>query len=228
LTQLQAVKAAVRPTQGPASASPAAVRDGSRTVREDIEWSRAWVTGVNQTNKPRVLLIGDSITEGYGGTVEKLLTDQAYVARLATSKSLGDRAFLEEVRLVLDNAPFKVIHFNNGLHGVGYTDKEYARDFPKLIALLKAGAPGAKLIWATTTAKRTPHHVDEFDPFNERVKARNRLAREFAEADKLTVDDLFGLVEGHPEWYSDDGTHFNAAGVQAQARQVADAIRAAL
>jgi lysophospholipase L1-like esterase len=38
------------------------------------------------------------------------------------------------------------------------------------------------------------------------------------------VDDLFGLVKDHPEYYSKDGVHFNAQGVSAQASQVAQQI----
>jgi sugar phosphate isomerase/epimerase len=197
-------------------------------IREDIEWTRVWVPAVNQTNRPRVLLIGDSITEAYSSVVEKQLEEKAYVARLATSKSLGDPAFLQEVALVLDNAFFQVIHFNNGMHGVGYTEAEYRRDFPKLLAALKAGAPRAKLICATTTPKRVGHHLDQFDSFTDRIKARNKIAREFSGADKIPLDDLFALVESHREFYSDDGTHFNESGAQAEGRQVAQTILAAL
>jgi hypothetical protein len=39
-------------------------------VRGDIEWSRAWVPGINHTDKPHILLIGDSITEAYSSVVE--------------------------------------------------------------------------------------------------------------------------------------------------------------
>jgi hypothetical protein len=202
--------------------------EAPREIREDIEWSRMWVPGVNQTDKPRVLLIGDSITEAYSGAVEKQLKESAYVARLATSKSLGDPAFLEEVALVLRNASFRVIHFNNGLHGEGYGEEEYRRDYARLLKILKAGAPGGKLICATTTGQRRPQHLEQFSPFHQRIQTRNAIARELAGKEGIPVNDLFGLVAGHPEYYSDDGTHFKPVGVEAAGRQVAGMILAAL
>jgi len=55
----------------------------------------------------RVLLIGDSITHGYYPEVQARLKAQAYVARLTTSKSVGDPALLDEVALVLRQPDFK-------------------------------------------------------------------------------------------------------------------------
>ena len=103
-----------------------------------------------------MLLIGDSVTRGYSkASVEQRLQGKAYVARLATSKSVGDPALLAEVALVLGLHHFDVVHFNNGLHGWGYTEAEYARHFPALLATIKQGAKGAKLIWASTTPVRS-------------------------------------------------------------------------
>lgn len=33
-----------------------------------------------------------------------------------------------------------------------------------------------------------------------------------------------GLVEDHPDWYSNDGTHFNVKGKAAQGMEVADSL----
>lgn len=52
-------------------------------AREYIEWSDVWLTGANQTDKPHVLLLGNSITRGYHPKVEKLLEGKAYVGRLS-------------------------------------------------------------------------------------------------------------------------------------------------
>lgn len=197
-------------------------------VREDIEWSRSWVPGLNHSDKPHVLLIGDSITEAYSGVVEKELEGKAYVARLATSKSLGDPAYLQEVELVVGHVNFQVIHFNNGMHGTGYSEAEYGRDYPKLIAILKRSNPDATLICATTTPQRASHHLDQLTSFTDRIKARNAIAVGNAQAGKIQIDDLFGLVENHPDYYSDDGTHFNSSGVEIEGKQVARVIQSAL
>jgi hypothetical protein len=52
---------------------------------------------------------------------------------------------------------FEVIHFNNGLHGIGaVSEKEYAEFLPQFLAHIRKLAPKAKLIWASST----PSHVN--------------------------------------------------------------------
>jgi hypothetical protein len=92
-----------------------------------------------------VLLIGDSITGGYGPKVADALKGKASVARLTTSNSIGDPALLAEVALVLGQCRFDVVHFNNGLHGWGYSEEEYQKCFPELVATIRKHAPQAKL-----------------------------------------------------------------------------------
>jgi len=52
-----------------------------------------------------------------------------------------------------------------------------------------------------------------------RVQARNKIAEEIVAREGIAVDDLYGLVKDHPEYWSPDGVHFNAQGVAAQAEQ---------
>jgi lysophospholipase L1-like esterase len=202
--------------------------DEPQVIREGTEWLDVWMPEANAKGLPRVLLVGDSITRGYGPRVEQQLKGKAYVARLATSKSVGDPALLAEVALVLGQARFDVIHFNNGLHGFGYTENDYRKAFPDLIATMKQGAPGSKLIWATTTPVRQRDHLDQLDPRTDRVEARNAIALKVVQAEKIPVNDLFALMDGHPEYHALDGIHFNEKGVTAQANQVVDQIKSAL
>src|SRR3954471_16722763 len=65
--------------------------------RENTEWLDVYITNTNAAGLPRILLIGDSITREYHSVVEKALKGKAFVGRLATSKSLGDPALLDEV-----------------------------------------------------------------------------------------------------------------------------------
>jgi lysophospholipase L1-like esterase len=202
--------------------------DEPEVVREGIEWLDVWVPDVNAKGLPRVLLIGDSITRAYGPQVEQKLKGQAFVARLATSKSVGDPALLAEVALVLGQTRFDLIHFNNGLHGFGYSEDTYRKAFPDLIEVLKKQSHGAKLIWATTTPVRERGHLDRIDPRTVRVQARNAIAAKRIEPAKIPVDDLYLLMDGHPEYYASDGTHFNDKGIAAQAEQVAATIKVVL
>jgi hypothetical protein len=207
-----------------AATLPAPAADPPTVVREDIEWLDVWVPGNSTKGLPRVLLIGDSITRAYYPSVAERLKGKAVVARLATSKSAGDPALLDEVRLILGQARFDVVHVNNGLHGWGYSDEEYAKALPELVAVIRKSAPGVKLVWATTTPVRQPDKLDAVSPRTDRVVARNKLAAAVMEKEKVPTDDLFALVKDKPDWYAKDGTHFNNKGTEAQAEQVAKAI----
>jgi lysophospholipase L1-like esterase len=193
------------------------------SARESIEWCDIWISHANETNLPRVLLIGDSITRAYYPAVETNLGGRAYVARLATSRFISDPVLLQEIALVLDNTKFDIIHFNNGMHGWQHTEEEYREAFPKFLATIRSHAPSAKLIWANTTGlkeSKTPSAEDKSQSSDERVAARNAIALGFVKKQNIPVDDLNSLVKGHPEYHSDN-VHFNDQGIALQAAQVA-------
>jgi hypothetical protein len=193
--------------------------------REATEWTNIWVAEATRTDLPRVLLIGDSICNGYHRGVEKELQGKALVAMLATSSAVGDPALTEQVRLLLKSYKFAAIHLNVGLHGWDCTEEEYRREFPKLLTTIREAAPGAKLIWATSTPmRRVAPNLREFHPNNERVKARNKIVADLAARQGIPVDDLYGLVENHAEYWADDGVHYRPEGQAVQARQVAKSI----
>lgn len=216
---------------GPAMGAPEkGATEKPKIERENIEWCDIWITEGDRPELkiPRVLLVGDSITRGYSGAVTEKLKGKAAVSRLATSKSVGDPALLEEIKLVLKQYKFDVIHFNNGLHGWGYSEADYRAHFPELLALFKEYAPQAKLIWATTTPVREKGNLKQFEARTERVKARNAIAAELTAGKVAAVDDLFGLVKDHPEYSGGDGVHYNPKGVAAEAGQVAKVIEGQL
>ena len=99
-------------------------------ARESVEWCDIWISHADETNLPRVLLIGDSITRAYYPEVEKRLAGEAYVGRLSSSAFISDPALLKQIEMVLGQYNFDVIHFNNGMHGWQHSEKEYAQAFP--------------------------------------------------------------------------------------------------
>ena len=111
-------------------------------IRERIEWIDIWVTDADKEELPRVLFVGDSITRGYFGAVEKQLAGKASCARLTTSKCVSDPTFNDDLLLLLKQYKFSVIHFNNGLHGWGYTEEQYRDGLLKTVAVLKENANG--------------------------------------------------------------------------------------
>src|SRR2546428_2742361 len=208
---------------GFASSVAVAKPDAAPPACEAIEWCDIWISHANETNLPRVLLIGDSIARDYYPEVEKRLAGKAFVARLATSRFLADSVLLKEIELVLDGTKFDVIHFNNGMHGWQHSEAEYRKAFPQCVAAIRTHAPQAKLIWATTTPLRDGKAVasdTQAEYSDERVAARNAIAAEIVTAQKIPIDDLNAAMRGHPEYHSDN-IHFNTQGVQIQAAQVA-------
>jgi len=199
-----------------------------KLIRERIEWCDIWITNADRNDLPRVLLIGDSIVRGYFGDVERALEGRANCARLTTSRCICDPVFFHELKLVLAQYRFDVIHFNNGLHGWGYTEDQYKAAFPRLLNALQQHGRGSTPIWRTTTPVRNREALDKLSETTDRVRQRNAIAAAFVEPLGLPVDDLFALVIDHPEYYSPDGVHFNAEGIRAQARQVAQAIHSHL
>ena len=198
---------------------------GHHVAREPIEWIRLWLPNVDKKDLPQVLLLGDSITQAYYEDVSADLKGKAYVGYLTSSLSVGDPMRPQQIALVLKNCRFDVIHFNNGLHGKGYTEEEYARHFPQFVKTLQAKAGGAKLIWTSSTPVRTGKDMAEFAPFTKRVAARNEIAADYMRKAGIAIDDLYAAVLHHPEYYlGGDGTHPNPQGRAAEARDVASSI----
>ncbi len=197
-------------------------------IRERIEWIDIWVTDADKDELPRVLLVGDSITRGYFAGVEQRLKGKAYCARMTTSKCVSDPSFNADLKLLLNQYSFAVIHFNNGLHGWGYSEAQYQDGLTDTVGTIKAHAPESKLIWATTTPVRESSNLQQFGDWTGRVQARNQIAAEVMEAYGVTTDDLFELVEQHPDWHAKDGVHFNEQGREAQAEKVAESVDARL
>ena len=194
-------------------------------VRERIEWCDIWFTDADKEDRPRVLMIGDSITRGYFGLVEQQLGERAYCSRLTTSRSVCDPVFLMELKLVLSQYRFAVIHFNNGLHGWAYTEDQYKVSFGVFLDLLEREAHGAKLVWASTTPVLDSSGMGDHAG---RVAKRNAIAAELTRPRGIPTNDLHALVAGHAEYFSKDGVHFSKKGKRLQGEQVAAVVGKAL
>lgn len=198
------------------------VNAGEHIAREYYEWIDVSLPGADRNDLPHILIIGNSIARGFTPKVEAAFNGRAYVGRISNSKCLGDPSLLDELEAVLKHNKFDIIQFNNGLHGAGYTEAEYDKAFPKLIKLIRKYQPKAKLIWASSTPVRCGEGMTGFTEFSDRVKVRNEIAlKHVAKAGDILVNDLWGVVVEHPEYYvGGDGTHPVELGWEALAAQV--------
>jgi lysophospholipase L1-like esterase len=173
-----------------------------------------------------VLLVGDSITRAYYKPTAEQLKAKANVYYFATSASVGDERLAPQLaeyfRMI--GVRFDVVHFNNGMHGWGYTEDEYRKYFPEMVTAVRMGAPGGRLVWASTTPVRkdTPGQSS-----NARIDARNAIASELIAKSGIAVDDQHALMMQHQDLHSDD-VHFTAEGSALQGAQVAASVLKAM
>jgi hypothetical protein len=199
----------------------------STSGREAIEWCDIWISHANETNLPRVLLIGDSITRAYYPEVESKLSGKAYVGRLSSSAFISDPVLISEIEAILSQYKFDVIHFNNGMHGWQHSETEYGRSLPKLLKIIQKYAPHAKLTWANTTPLRVSPNLpanNQTEATDARIDVRNEIASRFMLKEGVVIDDLNTPMRGHPEYHSDN-VHFNDQGIEIQSAQVAALIQ---
>ncbi len=187
---------------------------------------------------PRVLLIGDSISIGYTLPTRKALEGKANVHRIpansgTTAKTLENlEAWLGSDKKGNDNdgRNWDVIHINIGLHDIKHvkeqrqvSPEDYEKNLRAIFARLKK--TGATVIWATTTP--VPPGAKGRVPGDE--VTYNAIAAKIAADEKLAVNDLFTLVKEHQaNWQRKADVHFNDAGSQGLADQVAKEILSAL
>lgn len=195
---------------------------------EEIEWSHLWVVSTQRYDLPRVLIIGDSHVEGYYQRVEEQLRSKAYCSKFTTSRSLGDPILMNQLEGVLSSFTFDVICFNNGLHGAGFTDKQYSSYIPKVYKLFKKNNPKIKIVWVNTTVRRVPNDLMNFVPLNATVLTRNKAVEDFAKTKNIPVVDSYTLSNEHPDYFLSDGVHFNEKGILEEAKGVVAEIQKAL
>jgi hypothetical protein len=197
------------------------------SIPEEIEWT--WeVRPLHPDPKlPNVLLLGDSISRNYFPQVTKDLTGIANVYLMASSTCVGDPRLPHQIAELarLERVPFRIVHFNNGMHGWDYTEDQYRAAFPQFLRSVRTlvGKDGS-LIWANTTPVRSDATNGATNP---RIDQRNAIAKDLVQARNIPIDNQHDLMMKHQDLH-EDSVHFNPSGAAAQGDQAAAMIRAAL
>lgn len=207
--------------------SPFAVAEKAASIPEEIEWTWEVRPLHPDAQLPNVLLLGDSITRNYFPAVTKDLAGIANVYLMASSTSVGDPRLPHQIKefAALEKVHFRVVHFNNGMHGWAYTEEQYKAGFPSFLHAVHSlvGKDGT-LIWASITPVRADASNGATNP---RVENRNAIAAELVKAAHIQIDDQYDLMRQHQDLYQ-DSVHFNPAGAKIQGDQAAAAIRSVL
>jgi len=194
-------------------------------VHENTEWSTSYGYGLidGSSKLPRVLLIGDSICNGYQGAVRKRLGGKMSVTYWASSYCVTSRPYLSILSALLDEAEYDVIHFNNGLHSLSTPNEAYERAYGAALRLIRGRQPKAKLVWCTSTPLTDAQKTAKCRELN---AAAERAAAKEGVTEK---DDLFALCDKFDrkaDWR--DVYHFKAHAIGRQADQVASVVLKAM
>ena len=202
----------------------------------------------NDPELPNVLIYGDSISIMYTQRVRQKLAGKANVYRIFSNGS-DSSVFIPKMKKMhqvmrdkkLDQPwtfDWDVIHFNVGLHDLKYLagkklDKkngkqvtsleDYEDNVNAIVTYLKELAPGAKLVFATTTP------VPEGEPgrFAGDAKKYNDAAIKVMEKfPEISINDLYSFTKpNQPQWMAKAGdVHYKMLGRNAQGDEVARTI----
>lgn len=184
------------------------------------------VLKADESELPRMLVIGDSISMNYTPMVRERLAGQVEVLHIGTNGA-HTRKGLEHLEAWLGEETWAVIHFNWGLHdlrnrggGPAVPLDEYAENLEKLVDRLQQ--TGAHLIWASTT----PVPQGSSGRNNENVVAYNAAALAVMQKKGVEVHDLYAAVRPHQQdWVRSGNVHFHEHGYEALADLIADRAR---
>lgn len=197
------------------------------SIPEEIEWTWEVRPPHPDPSLPNVLLLGDSISRNYFPEVKKDLAGVANVYLMASSTSVGDPRLPHQIAefAKMEKVRFRVVHFNNGMHGWGYSEIQYKAGFPGFLRAVRSLVDNKRgLIWANTTPVREDATSGAT---NARVDERNAIALALTEAAGIPLDDQHALMMKHQDLHQDP-VHFNPAGANIQGDQAAAMIRSAL
>ncbi len=153
---------------------------------------------VKDPQLPRVLLIGDSILNGYRATVAKALEGKANVDAWVNPFHQASGGLHEQLKGVLAEGPYAVVHFNMGLHGWQKGRIPEGQFIPlthKLVHTIRDNAPRAALIWASSTPVTVKGEPGKLNPeINPIIVEHNRMAAQVMEEENIPINDLYALM----------------------------------
>ena len=163
-------------------------------VYETYEWDNTWIEHADDSNRKRVLYIGDSISCGTRHIATNLTDCRILFDGFGTSKALDNPYFEDMLRLfAAQESRRDAVLFNNGLHGFHLDDKtEYRNDYDKMVQFLLSEFRNTPVFILLTT-----HVADEAQ--NKRVILRNLAATEVAKKYHLPTIDLYSVSAAMPD-----------------------------
>lgn len=209
---------------------PQAVEQDSRVQAEGQGW-RLDQAEITDPSLPRVLLIGDSILNGYRAAVIRAFSGRANVDAWVNPYHQSEHVN-RLLAAVLARGPYDVVHFNLGLHGWQKgrikpgTFQPLTRAYVEVIT---TALPEAKLIWASSTPVTVRGEPETLDPeINATIVEHNRMAAEVMRRLDVPVNDFYAVLAGRLDLAAGDSFHWKRPAYDLLAERVVAAVEAAL
>lgn len=183
---------------------------------------------VQEEGDKTILMIGNSIYNGFKGNLAKELPDYRIMAWI-NPYYLGQEHLNEDLINVLQREKYDLIQFNIGLHGweEGRIPKgQYQPLLQKYVDMLRQYCPVAKIVWSSITPitnKTKPYKPNE--ELNPIIDERNKIASIVMRNNGIVVNDLYTLCLINMEKARGDRFHWNGAMYRMIALQTASKIK---
>jgi hypothetical protein len=217
----------------PLAALGAAKESDARLHADGKGW-RLDKASIADPKRPRVLLIGDSILNGYLKAVIAALEGKAYVDAWVNPYHQSEyvNKLLAEVLAApgreRGQGPYDVVHFNMGLHGwqKGRIQEGTFEPLTKAyVQAIKEKLPNAKLIWASSTPVTVKDRPTELDPeINPIIIEHNRMAAHVMAEMNVPVNDFYSLLVTKLGFARGDQFHWKPEAYQLLARMVTQSV----
>ena len=193
---------------------------------ETFEWDNTWIEHAENTETPRVLVVGDSISCGW----RRIATDEADHKILfdgfGTSKSVDNPWFLLSVLNFAEQQYHReAIIINNGLHGVHLSKKEYSEALSDFIKGIVVRFPTTPVFLATSTPGEP---IQKFEEMNKMVRERNDAMKEIAEFYGTRLLDFYEIIGDKTGLHIPDGVHLEPIAYKMLAQRAVSAVKSIL
>jgi len=185
-------------------------------------------------NRPKILLLGDSIRMSYQPLVAKKLGDRADVVGPSDNCQYSLYTLSSLDRWVNQLGKPDIVHWNNGIRDVGHNPNRYPVQIPLdmyranlefILKRLKGWTP--HVLWATSTPvhPQRPFRPDVWSWRNDEIERYNAAAAELMRSHGVPINDLHAIVLAHvDEYLAADQLHLSDAGKEACAEAVVRAV----
>lgn len=194
----------------------------------------------SQSEKPKILIIGDSISIGYTPFVADYFQGKAQVTHNAGNAKFTANG-LAHIEEWLGDEEFDIIQFNWGLWDLCYRDaqmdrdkvngtltaspEEYERNLRALVSILKERSD-AKLIFVTTS------YVPKEEPgrFDKDAQRYNKVAKRIMRENDIEVNDIYSWTKKIHKTAGNgpDDVHYSKEGYEQISQKITSQLQKAL